>query len=215
MKIAVINETSAADRNEDIMSALEETDHIILNIGMKKSFQSPELTYIHTGFLAALLLHFDLVDYVIGGCGTGQGFYMSVMQYPGVFCGLITSPLDAWLFTQINAGNCISLRLNQGYGWASNENLKFIFEKLFGVESGKGYPPHRQESQQASLSVLKAVNKITHKDFLEILKTLPSEIIEQSLNYPGMVKFLEDEQVNSHSEILFKMARQYQKQKNI
>ncbi len=40
------------------------------------------------------------------------------MQYPGVSCGLIADPLDAWLFSMINAGNCISLALNKGYGWA-------------------------------------------------------------------------------------------------
>lgn len=211
MKIAVINETSAADRNEDILSALNETNHDILNIGMKKSFQKPELTYIHTGFMAAFLLNFGYIDYVIGGCGTGQGFYMSVMQYPGIYCGLITSPLDAWLFTQINAGNCISLRLNQGYGWASNENLKFIFEKLFGVESGKGYPPHRQESQQESLRVLKAVNKYTHKSFTEILKILPTEIIEQSLNYPGITDVLDDESVLKKTKVVSELIQHYRK----
>ena len=56
------------------------------------------------------------------------------MQYPGVFCGHIMTPLDAWLFRQINGGNCISLALNQGYGWAADVNLKFIFDRFFSVE---------------------------------------------------------------------------------
>ena len=99
MKIAVINETSAADRNADIMAALENKGHEIHNVGMKKNFAKPELTYIHTGLLSAILLNLKKVDFVVAGCGTGQGFMNSVMQYPGVICGLVASPLDAWLFT--------------------------------------------------------------------------------------------------------------------
>ena len=163
MKIAVINETSAADRNADILAALEGRGHEIINAGMKKSGEKPELTYIHTGCLSALLLDSGRADYVIGGCGTGQGYMNSVMQYPGVFCGHILSPMDAWLFTQINAGNCVSLMLHQNYGWASDQNLRFIFDRLFGVESGAGYPSHRRESQKQSRALLAGINRASHR----------------------------------------------------
>jgi len=72
------------------------------------------------------------------------------MQYPGVVCGLITDPLDAWLFSQINAGNCVSLALNKGYGWAGEINLRFVFEKLFQDKTGSGYPEQAKESQENS-----------------------------------------------------------------
>ena len=108
MKIAVINETSAADRNADILAALEGRGHELINPGMRKNGEKPELQYIHTGLMAAILLNLKRVDLVVGGCGTGQGFMNSVMQYPGVFCGHILNPLDAWLFAQINDGNCMS-----------------------------------------------------------------------------------------------------------
>ena len=191
MKIAVINETSAADRNADILKALEGSHHEIINVGMKKNFQKPELTYIHTGLLAALLLIYKKADFVVGGCGTGQGFLNSVLQYPGVICGLIASPLDAWLFTQINGGNCISLRLNQGYGWASNEYLKFIFERIFSVEIGCGYPPHRQKSQQQSLKTLRDVSVKTHKSFAKIIDLLPDSVVRPVINYPGVLDLLD------------------------
>ena len=157
MKIAIINETSAADRNADILKSLEGRGHEVINAGMTKNATPPELTYIHTGFMAALLLHLKSVDFVVGGCGTGQGFLNSVMQYPGVMCGHIITPLDGWLFTQINGGNCISLMLNQGYGWAANENLRMIFDQIFSVEPGCGYPPHRAESQRQSRTILGAI----------------------------------------------------------
>lgn len=74
MKIAVINETSAADRNADILAALDGLGHEVFNVGMRHNGEKPELTYIHTGFLGALLLNTGRVDFVVGGCGTGQGF---------------------------------------------------------------------------------------------------------------------------------------------
>jgi hypothetical protein len=112
------------------------------------------------------------------------------MQYPGVFCGHILTPLDAWLFTQINGGNCISLMLNQGYGWASDVNLKMIFDALFNVESGVGYPPHRQTSQRQSRQTLETVSSKTHLGMVDILKVLPSEIVSESLAYPGIFQAL-------------------------
>ena len=62
MKIAVINETSAADKNIDIINALDGRGHEIYNLGMKKSGSPPELTYIHTGLLTGLLLNLKKVD---------------------------------------------------------------------------------------------------------------------------------------------------------
>ncbi len=74
--------------------------------------------------MSALLLNLKAVDFVVGGCGTGLGYLNAVMQYPGVFCGHLLTPLDAFLFARINAGNCVSLALNQGYGWAGDVNLR-------------------------------------------------------------------------------------------
>jgi len=201
MKIALINETCAADRNADILNALENSENIIFNVGMKKNFEKPELTYIHTGLLAAMLLNTNRVDFIVGGCGTGQGFMNSVLQYPGVICGLIASPMDAWLFTQINGGNCISLRLNQNYGWASIENLKFIFERIFSVESGCGYPPHRQESQRQSLKTLKNVSKLSHRKLSEIIDSLPENIVKPVINYPGVMNLLDIDTLEDHELI--------------
>ena len=185
MRIAVINETSAADRNADILAALEGRGHEIINAGMKKNGEKPELQYIHTGLLAAILLNLKRVDLVVGGCGTGQGFLNSVMQYPGVVCGHILNDLDAWLFAQINAGNCISLALNQGYGWAANVNLKFIFDRFFSVEAGQGYPPHRREPQAQSRRALEVISQAAHRPLKDIILALPDDVVNPVLAYPG------------------------------
>ncbi len=191
MRIAVINETSAADRNADILAALEGRGHTILNAGMVKNGAQPELTYIHTGLYAALLLNLGRADFVVGGCGTGQGFLNAVVQYPGVVCGHILNSLDAWLFTQINGGNCISLALNQGYGWAADVNLRFIFDRIFSVERGAGYPAHRKESQQASQRTLDQVSQATHRPLAEIIARLPDGVIKPVLEFPGAAALID------------------------
>jgi len=186
MRIAIINETSAADRNADIVAALEGRGFELINCGMKKSGAQPELTYLHTGFLGALLLELRRVDFVVGGCGTGQGFLLSARQYPKVFCGHLLTPLDAWLYARINGGNCVSLALNQGYGWASDVNLRLLFDALFSGGQGTGYPEARKASQAESRATLTAISTVAHKDFADIVERLPAEMTKRALSYPGI-----------------------------
>jgi ribose 5-phosphate isomerase RpiB len=196
MRIAVVNETSAAHRNADILAALDGRGHTVINAGMTEKGALPELTYIHTGLVSALLLNLKRADFIVGGCGTGQGFLNSVMQYPGVFCGHILNSLDAWLFTQINGGNCISLMLNQGYGWASDVNLQFIFDRIFSVESGAGYPAHRKASQAESRDTLSDISAFTHRSLAEIVEIMPDHVVKPVLTYPGMSELIDVDSID-------------------
>lgn len=191
MKIAVINEISAADRNADILRALEGRGHELLNLGNTSSGDSPALLYIHTGLMAALSLDLGLVDFVVGGCGTGQGFLNAVMQYPGVCCGHLLTPLDAFLFARINAGNCVSLALNQGYGWAGEVNLRLIFDQLFSPETGAGYPLARAEPQRQGRELLAQISTAAHRPFSEILPALPEAVSRPALTFPAFRAVLE------------------------
>ena len=92
MRVAVLNEVSAADKNPAIMAALEGRNLELINPGMKSKTEEEPLLYTHTGLMSALLLHLEIVDFVVGGCGTGQGYLNSVMQYPGVGGGPPTPP---------------------------------------------------------------------------------------------------------------------------
>ena len=148
MRIAVINEFSTKNRNGDVLKALEELGYEPVNLGMKDLEGEPQLNYLETAFLSALALNLKAVDFVVGGCGTGQGYMNALLQYPGTFCGLLTDPTDAFLYSRINAGNCVSLPLNKGYGGVGGDiNLKYIFEKLFNDTYGGGYPETRKEFQ--------------------------------------------------------------------
>ncbi|MGA2765411.1 MAG: RpiB/LacA/LacB family sugar-phosphate isomerase [Spirochaetia bacterium] len=190
MRIALVTEVSTKEKNASVLSALENRGHEVFNLGMKGGAGEPELTYIQTGFLGALLLGGGCVDLVVGGCGTGQGFLNSVLQYPGVCCGLIESPLDAWLFAQINGGNCISLVLNKSFGWAGEVNVRFIFDHLFSVAWGVGYPAHRKESQQRSQAVLRQVSCLTHLPLPQIVERAEESVVRPALSFPGVIDFL-------------------------
>ena len=125
---------------------------------------------------------------MVGGCGTGQGYLNAVMQFPRVCCGLIQEPLDAWLFSQINGGNCISLALNKGYGWAANLNLEYIFEKLLQDPAGQGYPEARKESQGQSRAILQKLSVDAHKTLPEILQSIDAEILR---TIAGRIDFMQ------------------------
>jgi ribose 5-phosphate isomerase RpiB len=191
MIIAIVSETAAGDKNADILTALEGRGHTIINAGMRHSGEQPELQYYHTGLISALLLNLKRADLVVGGCGTGQGFFNAAVQFPGVFCGLIQTPLDAWLFCQINGGNCISLPLNQGYGWAGDVNLRLVFDALFSVEIGAGYPEHRRAAQKQSRETLAEISQKAHLPLSQILYALPDKVIQPVLAYPGIRELLD------------------------
>ena len=178
MKIAVINEFSACAKNGDIVTALEASvpGASILNVGMSDTAGESSLVYIHTGLITGIMLGAGWCDFAVGGCGTGQGYLISAMQFPDVFCGLVLDPLDAWLFSQINGGNCVSLALNKGYGWAGDINLKYIFDKLFCDPIGQGYPVARAESQAQSRARLQAISGCAHRPLADILADIPDEI---------------------------------------
>jgi ribose 5-phosphate isomerase RpiB len=192
MRVAVANEVSTVNRNAEVMAALDGRGLDLLNVGMKGSSPNqPELTYIHTGFLSALLLNAGRADFVVAGCGTGQGFQISVSQYPGVFCGHLVTPLDAWLFARVNAGNCASLQLNQGYGWGAEANLRILFDQLFTDATAAGYPDHRRTSQAQSRDLLARISLISHQSMAEVVLALPREVVRPVLTFPGVQGLLD------------------------
>lgn len=176
MRIAVVTEFSVSSRCNEVVNTLTALGHDAFALGMPDARHKPTLNYLHTGLIAALALNLGMADFVVGGCGTGQGFAISAMQYPGVYCGLLRDALDAWLFRRINSGNCVSLPLNQGYGWAAEQNLRLLFTQLFDGTAQTGFPAERAELQQTLRRSLRDVSGITHRPFENILHSLPVAI---------------------------------------
>ncbi len=181
MKIALINENSQAAKNSLIYTALtkvvEPMGHSVDNYGMYGADDPHALTYVQNGILASILLTGGAADYVITGCGTGEGAMLACNSFPNVLCGHVVSPSDAFLFAQVNDGNCISMPFAQGFGWGGELNLEYCFEKLFGFGSGNGYPPERREPEQRNKKILDEVRSHTIKDLLTCLKEIDGELV--------------------------------------
>ena len=174
-----------------MLAALEGFGHEVHNLGMKNIDGEPDLTYMETGFMSALLLNLKAVDFVIGGCGTGQGYFNTVLQFPGTSCALLNDPVDAFLFSQVNAGNCISLSLNKGYGnLGGGINLSLIFKYLTSETWGQGYPPARAQLQINARQKLAKLSGDSHKSMKEILAVMDREIIKRTLSFPGVLDFI-------------------------
>ena len=74
-------------------------------------------------------------------------------SFPNVLCGHIEDPTDAYLFSQINAGNAVAIGYAKGFGWGSELTLTYIFEKLFESDFGGGYPKERVVPEQANKKI--------------------------------------------------------------
>ena len=182
MKIALINENSQAAKNAVILNSLkkvvEPMGFEVVNYGMYSADDKAQLTYVQNGILAATLLNSKAVDYVITGCGTGEGAMLALNSFPGVICGHVEDALDAYTFAQINDGNAISIPFAKGFGWGGDLNLQYIFEKLFCEPSGQGYPRERAVPEQRNKKILDGVREIAFKDFVDILKSLDRELVK-------------------------------------
>lgn len=206
MKIAVVMEGSTKFQNPDVVRVLSKFGHEVLNLGMKDMEGEPDLTYMETGLISALALNLGIVQFVVGGCGTGQGYMNAVLQYPNVSCGLIYDPVEAFLFSQVNAGNCISLPLNKGYGKVNGDiNLQYIFEKLFNDTYGAGYPAVRGELQKKARERLHELSAASHYTMEEILNRMDVEIVRKACAFPGVLDAFRDAPASSLKDTLFKL----------
>ena len=185
MRIALINENSQVIKNNLIFNTLKKVadkyNHEVYNFGMINE-SDPNLTYVEAGLMAGILINSKTVDFCVMGCGTGSGAMLAANSFPNVFCGLIVDPTDAYLFSQINAGNAISIPFAKGFGWGAELTLENIFNELFKEESGKGYPKERSVPERNNREILKSVKEITNKDMLTILKEIDQNLLKETID---------------------------------
>ncbi|GAB3487704.1 RpiB/LacA/LacB family sugar-phosphate isomerase [Marinomonas epiphytica] len=185
MKIALMMENSQASKNAVILQQLTEVtkplDHQVYNVGMSDE-NDHHLTYIHLGIMASLLINSKAVDFIVAGCGTGQGAMMSLNAHPGVVCGYCLEPSDAFLFNQINNGNALALAFAKGFGWAAELNARYMFEKAFTGPRGEGYPVERKAPQVENASLLNDIKAATMKsDYLDTLKEIDQSLVRTAV----------------------------------
>lgn len=185
MKIALIMENSQAAKNTLVHEALaavaEPFGHQVFNYGMYSAEDSASLTYVMNGLLAGILLNSKAADFVVTGCGTGMGSMLACNAMPGVFCGLVIDPTDAFLFSQINDGNAISMPYSKGFGWAAELNLQDCYRKIFENEGGAGYPKERAHFMAANRGKLKDMKAASCRDMLSVLKGVDQELLRAAI----------------------------------
>ena len=173
MKIALINENSQAAKNELIEKELKAValplGHEVINIGMFNA-EDAQLTYVQNGILASLLLDTKTVDFVVTGCGTGEGAMLACNAMPGVVCGHVTDALDAYLFGQVNGGNAVAMPFAQNFGWGAELKERAIPE-------------------QRNARILNEVKKVSHRPLIEVLKGIDRELLIGAVNRPSFTEF--------------------------
>lgn len=185
MKIALIIENSQAAKSEIVHAALTAVagplGHEVFHYGMYTPEDKASLTYVMNGLLTGLLINAGAADFVVTGCGTGMGSMLAANAMPGVSCGLIIDPTDAFLFGQINDGNAIAMPYAKGFGWAAELNLQDCYRKLFEGERGLGYPRERAEIMRKNRGILKDLKAVTCHDMLTVLKTVDQDLLKAAI----------------------------------
>ena len=169
MKIALINENSQAAKNAMIEGVLrkvvEPMGHEVVNYGMYTAEDECQLTYVKAGLLASLLLETGAADYVVTGCGTGEGAMLACNSFPGVLCGHV-----------------VALPFAKDFGWGAELKLEMIFQQLFGFGHGNGYPKERVVPEQRNKKILDGVKKVTYRPLLDILKDLDQDFVKETIS---------------------------------
>ena len=196
MKIALINENSQAAKNAMIYGALKKVadkhGFEVFNYGMYSAEDEAQLTYVQNGILACVLLNSGAADYVVTGCGTGEGAMLACNSFPGVICGHVTDPLDAYTFAQVNDGNAIAMNFALKSGWGAELNLEYSFEKLFSEPSGQGYPRERAVPEQRNKKILDEVRKVTvNQDVPAILKSLDQDLVKGAFSGEHFLEYFD------------------------
>lgn len=185
MKIALIIENSQAAKSSIVHDALksvaEPLGHQVHHYGMYSAEDKASLTYVMNGLLAGILINSKAADFVVTGCGTGMGTMLAANSMPGVFCGLIVDPTDAFLFGQINDGNAIAMPYAKGFGWAAELNLQDCYRKLFDGERGLGYPKERAQIMAKNRGILKELKATSCKDMLTVLKSVDQDLLKAAI----------------------------------
>jgi len=185
MRIALINENSQAAKNalilEQLKNVVEPMGHTVDNYGMYAADDAAQLTYVQIGILGAILINSGAADYVVTGCGTGEGAMLAMNSFPNVLCGHVEDPVDAYTFAHVNDGNAVALPFAKGFGWGGELNLTYIFEKLFGFGHGQGYPKERVVPEQRNKKILDAVRQETIRPLTECLDRIDQELLKGAI----------------------------------
>ena len=191
MRIGVMLASSQANKNRLLFQAVQTyaAGSEIINFGCRPD-DHETYSYVEIALLVGFLLTSGAVDFVITGCSSGQGMMLACNSFPGVLCGYAPTPMDAWLFAQINNGNAISLPLGEGYTWAGRENMERTIEKLFSESFAQGYPRSEAERKLRDTAILKEIRRCSQVNLIDFLNRLDNQIIRRVLTKREVVEYV-------------------------
>ncbi len=192
MKIGVIVAGSQVAKNELIYDAVKKyapKDAEVINFGCKKE-ESENYSYVDISLLIGLLIGSEAVDFVVTGCSSGQGMMLSCNSMPGVICAYAPTPKDAFLFAQINNGNCLSLPLGEEYIWYGSENLEKTIEALFSEPFGQGYPKSEAARKLKDTARLKQLRRLSQLSISDFYRKLDRSSLEKMLKKTDVIAFV-------------------------
>lgn len=192
MRIGVIVPSTQSAKNKLLVNAVREaqSEAEVFNLGCFSN-EDEQYSYVEIALTIALLLHKKVVDFVVTGCSSGQGMMLACNAMPGVLCGYIPTPQDAYLFGRINAGNAVSLPLGLGFGWAGELNLRYTLKALFDGPFRTGYPAEHAERKIRDTLLLKQLKAKSQKDMAEFLAAVDKELLAKvygNKNVQAMLK---------------------------
>ncbi|PJM73616.1 hypothetical protein CSQ87_10665, partial [Bifidobacterium simiarum] len=65
-----------------LKAVADEKGFAVDNYGMYAADDAAQLTYVQNGILAAALLNTGAADFVVTGCGTGEGAMLALNSFP-------------------------------------------------------------------------------------------------------------------------------------
>jgi ribose 5-phosphate isomerase RpiB len=191
MNIGIIQATSQAEKNQLLFDAVKKyaANDEIINFGCKAN-EPERFSYVEISVLAGLLLASEAVDFIVTGCSSGQGMMLACNSFPGVLCGYAPSPMDAYLFVQINNGNAVSLPLGEDYTWGGYENFENTIAKLFSEPFGQGYPKDEAARKMKDNRMLKEIRRRSQRSTTDLLDSLDQSFIEHIMCKQDVVQYI-------------------------
>lgn len=194
MRIGVIQATSQRDKNELLFRCTEDAvkahGHEVINFGCFAE-EAASFSYIEIAVAVSLLLASGAVGFVVTGCSSGQGMMLACNSLPGVLCGYVENPQDAFLFGRINDGNAISVPLGLNFGWAGEINLRCTLDQLFADAFGIGYPPEYAQRKRQDTLLLKKINALTKRKAIDVFEQLDEALIQKVLQKRNVVEYIQ------------------------
>ena len=191
MRIGIILASSQAAKNQLLSDTVKKyaVNDEIINFGCREN-EPERFSYVEISVLAGLLLASGAVDFIVTGCSSGQGMMLACNNFPGVLCGYAPSPMDAYLFVQINNGNAVSLPLGEEYTWTGYENFENTIAKLFSEPFGQGYPKSEADRKIKDTRMLKEIRSRSQRSAAELLDSLDRSFIEHIMQKQDVIQYI-------------------------